>query len=275
MLRIRSLEHVFNAGTVAEMSVLHQLDLDLDDGEFVTIVGSNGAGKSTLFNAIAGAITPTAGSISVGGNEITAWPEHKRSRLIGRVFQDPNHGTAPSLTIAENVALAMSRGRPSRFRRAIGSTERKRIEVLLEPIGLGLEQRLDDRVSLLSGGQRQAMTLAMAAVARPRLLLLDEHTAALDPETARRVLDLTTAVVEEHQLTTLMITHNMSQAIEFGTRTVMLHKGRILLDLSSEQRRGLTADDLARRFGSAGAAEFVSGGVEFGEVTGVNKPSHD
>ena len=272
MLRIRSLGHVFNAGTVAEISVLRRLDLDIGDGEFVTVVGSNGAGKSTLFNAIAGAITPTEGSITVDGNEITAWPEHKRSRLIGRVFQDPNHGTSPSLTIAENVALAMSRDRRSRLRRAIGSSARQQIEGLLEPIGLGLERRLDDRVSLLSGGQRQAMTLVMAAAAKPRLLLLDEHTAALDPETAQRVMDLTTAEVDRHQLTTLMITHNMSQAIEYGTRTVMLHQGRIILDLSSEQRRGLTADDLARQFSSTGAGEFPSGGPVPAEIPHMSKP---
>lgn len=266
MLRIRSLTHVFNAGTIAETSVLNGLDLDIDDGEFVTVVGSNGAGKSTLFNAIAGAMAPTEGSITVDGNEITTWPEHRRSGLIGRVFQDPNHGTAPSLTIAENVAVAMNRGRRSRFRRAIDSTARQEIEGLLEPIGLGLEHRLDDRVSLLSGGQRQAMTLVMAAVAKPRLLLLDEHTAALDPETAQRVMDLTTTVVDDQRLTTLMITHNMSQAIAYGNRTVMLHKGRIILDLSSEQRRGLTADDLVRQFSRAGAAELFSGELALVEI---------
>ena len=273
MLRIRSLEHVFNAGTVAETQVLKRIDLDLDDGEFVIIVGSNGAGKSTLFNAISGAISPTAGSITLDGEEITRWPEHKRSHLIGRVFQDPNHGTAPSLTVAENVTLAMNRGRRARIRKAIGSKRRRWIEAILEPIGLGLERRLDDRVSLLSGGQRQAMTLTMAAVVRPRLLLLDEHTAALDPETARRVLDLTRAVIDEAGLTTLMITHNMSQAIGLGTRTLMLHKGRILHDLSAEQRRGLTADDLVRQFGRAGAAELLPGGPGPIDTTQPNDPS--
>ncbi len=275
MLCIRSLEHVFNVGTASETQVLRRIDLDLDDGEFVTVVGSNGAGKSTLFNAIAGAITPTAGSIALDGNEIAGWPEHKRSHLIGRVFQDPSHGTAPSLTIAENVALAMSRGRRSRFRRAIGSAKRKQIEELLEPIGLGLEQRLDQRVSLLSGGQRQAMTLAMAAVVRPRLLLLDEHTAALDPETARRVLKLTNTVVHDHGLSTLMITHNMNQAIEFGTRTVMLHKGRILLDLSSQRRSDLTADDLVEQFSSAGAADLLAGEFELFDTTHPTKASQE
>ncbi|MCY3805683.1 MAG: ATP-binding cassette domain-containing protein [bacterium] len=275
MLRVRSLEHVFNVGTVSEISVLRSIDLDLEDGEFVTVVGSNGAGKSTLFNAIAGALTPTAGSVTLDGSEITGWPEHKRSRLIGRVFQDPNHGTAPSLTIAENAALAMNRGRRSRLRKAIGPVKRRQIEALLEPIGLGLERRLDERVSLLSGGQRQAMTLVMAAIVRPRLLLLDEHTAALDPETARRVLELTDAVVREHGLTTLMITHNMNQAIEFGTRTVMLHKGRILLDLSSERRRGLTADDLVQQFSRAGAAELLSGGLEPPDTDQPGKPSQE
>ncbi|MCY4104288.1 MAG: ATP-binding cassette domain-containing protein [bacterium] len=275
MLRVRSLEHVFNVGTVSEISVLRSIDLDLEDGEFVTVVGSNGAGKSTLFNAIAGALTPTAGSVTLDGSEITGWPEHKRSRLIGRVFQDPNHGTAPSLTIAENAALAMNRGRRSRLRKAIGPVKRRQIEALLEPIGLGLERRLDERVSLLSGGQRQAMTLVMAAIVRPRLLLLDEHTAALDPETARRVLELTDAVVREHGLTTLMITHNMNQAIEFGTRTVMLHKGRILLDLSSERRRGLTADDLVQQFSRAGAAELLSGGLEPPDTDQPDKPSQE
>ena len=257
MLSVRSLQHVFNAGTVAETVVLRHIDLDIGDGEFVIVVGSNGAGKSTLFNAIAGTITPTAGSIIVDGSEITAWPEHRRSQLVGRVFQDPGLGTAPSLTIAENVTLALNRGQRSRFRKALGAARRRQIEELLEPIGLGLERRLDDRVSLLSGGQRQAMTLAMAAVVRPRLLLLDEHTAALDPETARRVLELTTSLVEKHELTTLMITHNMNQAVELGTRTVMLHEGRVLLDLAPEQRSGLTADDLVQHFSSAGAAELL------------------
>ena len=248
MLRIENLHQVFNAGEINEVHALRGINLQLETGEFATIVGSNGAGKSTLFNAIAGEFTPSRGRILIDDVDITGMPEHKRAALVGRVFQNPFHGTAAQMTIAENMSLAMLRAQPLGLGRGVNRLRRQQLAELLEPIGLGLENRLDDRVALLSGGQRQAMTLLMASLSAPKLLLLDEHTAALDPATAVRILDVTETLIADQGLTTLMITHNMQQAIAYGNRTLMLDKGEIILDVTQEEGQQLTVQGLIDKF---------------------------
>jgi putative ABC transport system ATP-binding protein len=248
MLQIENLYQIFNEGEINEVYALRDINLQLQNEEFVTIIGSNGAGKSTLFNAIAGEFTPTNGRIVLDGIDVTNWPEYKRAALIGRVFQNPFHGTAANMTIAENMSLAMLRTQKLGLRLGVNRVRRQKLVDLLEPIGLGLEKRLDEKVALLSGGQRQAMTLLMASLTYPKLFLLDEHTAALDPETAVRILEMTQTVIAEQQLATLMITHNMQQALTFGTRTLMLHKGEVVLDISQKERQGLTVQGLVDKF---------------------------
>ena len=248
MLTIKNISKTFNPGTVNEKRVFDGLSLHLEAGEFVTIIGSNGAGKSTLFNAVGGSFYVDGGSIYLDGKNITYLPEHRRSRSMGRLFQDPMKGTAPSMTIEENLALAYlrtSRGNP--FSR-ISARDKKCFREQLARLDMGLEDRMKQPVGLLSGGQRQALTLLMATMVPPRLLLLDEHTAALDPGTAHKVLALTRRVVEENGLTCMMITHNMAQALELGTRTLMMAEGRIVLDVRGEERSGLTVEDLLDRF---------------------------
>jgi len=248
MLRIENLHQIFNEGEINEVYALRGINLQLQNEEFVTIIGSNGAGKSTLFNAIAGEFLPTDGRIELDGIDVTRWPEYKRAALIGRVFQNPFHGTAANMTIAENMSLAMLRTEKLGLRLGVNRGRRQKLADLLAPIGLGLEKRLDDKVALLSGGQRQAMTLLMASLSFPKLLLLDEHTAALDPATAVRILEMTQSVIAEQRLATLMITHNMQQALTYGTRTLMLHKGEVVLDISQEERLGLTVQGLVDKF---------------------------
>jgi putative tryptophan/tyrosine transport system ATP-binding protein len=248
MLQIDNLHQIFNEGEVNEVVALRGINLHLANEEFVTIIGSNGAGKSTLFNAIAGEFIPSRGGIAIDGIDVTKWPEYRRAALVGRVFQNPFHGTAANMTIAENMSLAMLRTQKLGLRLGVNGSRRQKLAGLLEPIGLGLEKRLDDKVALLSGGQRQAMTLLMASLSSPKLLLLDEHTAALDPATAANILEITQSVIEEQRLTTLMITHNMQQALTYGMRTLMLHKGEIVLDLSQEERLGLTVQGLVDKF---------------------------
>lgn len=248
MLQLENLHQKFNAGEINEVYALKGIDLLVANEEFVTIIGSNGAGKSTLFNAIAGEFTPTNGRIELNGIDVTKWPEHKRAALIGRVFQNPFHGTAANMTIAENMSLAMLRTQRLGLRLGVNRGRRKKLADLLEPIGLGLETRLNDKVALLSGGQRQAMTLLMASLSQPKLLLLDEHTAALDPATAARILQITQSVIKDQRLATLMITHNMQQALTYGTRTLMLHKGEIVLDIAQKEREGLTVQGLIDKF---------------------------
>lgn len=248
MLHIENLHQIFNAGEVNEVYALKGINLLLENEEFATIIGSNGAGKSTLFNAISGEFTPSRGRIVLDGIDVTDWPEYKRAMLIGRVFQNPYHGTAAQMTIAENMSLAMLRSQRLGLRLGVSRLRRQKLADLLEPIGLGLEKRLNDKVALLSGGQRQAMTLLMASLSLPKLLLLDEHTAALDPATAVRILEITQSVIEDQRLATLMITHNMQQALTYGTRTLMLHKGEIVLDISHEERQGLTVQGLVDKF---------------------------
>jgi len=249
MLHINGISKTFNPGTVNEKQVFSGLSLTVKPGEFVTIIGSNGAGKSTLFNAVAGSFFVDAGSITLDGENITFLPEHRRSRTIGRLFQDPLKGTAPNMTIEENLALAYlrtSRGKAPFSR--ITRQDRSLFREKLRQLEMGLEDRMKEPVGLLSGGQRQALTLLMATIVPPRLLLLDEHTAALDPATADKVLDLTRRVVEENRLTCMMITHNMKQALELGSRTLMMAEGTVVLDVSGEERRGLTVEDLLARF---------------------------
>jgi len=249
MLMIQSISKTFNPGTVNEKCALRKLSLHLEAGDFVTIVGSNGAGKSTLFNAIAGNFYVDEGRIRLDGLDVTFLPDHKRSHSIGRLFQDPLRGTAPHMTIEENLSLAYLRSSSgtspfSHISKADKALFRERLQLL----GMGLEDRMQQPVGLLSGGQRQALTLLMATIVTPKLLLLDEHTAALDPATAEKVLQLTTQIVSEHRITCLMITHNMSQALELGNRTLMMADGQIVLDIAGEERSKLSVEDLAQRF---------------------------
>ncbi|MCC6176892.1 MAG: ATP-binding cassette domain-containing protein [Chloroflexi bacterium] len=248
MIRLDRVSVTFHPGTVNEVRALRGTVLDLADGEFVTVVGSNGAGKSTLLNTIAGVLLPLHGRVLIADRDVTGWPEHRRASLVGRVFQNPLDGTAATMSVEENLALALRRGRSRGLRQAVGPKERRDFGDYLASLGLGLEARLKAPVGLLSGGQRQALTLLMATLARPRVLLLDEHTAALDPAAAADIEQLTARLVAEQGLTTLMVTHNMQQALRFGTRTIMLHRGEIALDVGCQERDGMTVDDLVRRF---------------------------
>ena len=249
MLKIQNISKTFNPGTVNAKAALSDLSLHLDPGDFVTIIGSNGAGKSTLFNAIAGSFYVDDGSIALDGKDITFLPEHKRSRSIGRLFQDPLRGTAPSMTIEENLALAYLRTTEgaSPFSR-ISKKDKAEFQEKLSLLNMGLEDRMKQPVGLLSGGQRQALTLLMATMVTPKLLLLDEHTAALDPGTAEKVLNLTRDIVARDHISCLMITHNMKQALELGNRTLMMADGNIVLDVGGEERTHMSVDDLLRRF---------------------------
>ena len=258
MLDLKNVSKTFHPGTVNARTALNDLTLHLDEGDFVTVIGGNGAGKSTLLNAIAGTFAVDSGSISIGGQDVSRLPEFKRAALIGRVFQDPMQGTAATMQIEENLALAARRGQPRGLRWGITKEEREKYRKLLQPLDLGLENRLTAKVGLLSGGQRQALTLLMAALKRPKLLLLDEHTAALDPKTAAKVLSLSDQIVAENHLTTLMITHNMKDAIRHGNRLLMMSAGRIVLDISGEEKKKLTVEDLLHRFSLASDGEMLS-----------------
>ncbi len=251
MLDVKNIRKTFNPGTVNEKTALNGVSLTLGDGEFVTVIGGNGAGKSTLLNAVAGVWPVDSGSISIGGADVTKLPEHKRAKYIGRVFQDPMMGTAATMQIEENMALAARRGRARTLRPGITQDEREHYREMLKILDLGLEDRLTSKVGLLSGGQRQALTLLMAALRKPDLLLLDEHTAALDPKTAAKVLEATERIVQKDKLTTLMITHNMRDAIVHGNRLIMMYEGRIALDISGEDKKKLTVEDLLAKFGQA------------------------
>ena len=256
MLDIRKISKTFNPGTVNEKKALSGLSLHLSKGEFVTIVGSNGAGKSTLFNAVAGSFYVDGGRIALDGIDLTYLPEHRRSRHIGRLFQDPLRGTAPHMTIEENLALAYLRsGARSPFR-CIGKSDRERFVHSLEKLDMGLENRLKQPVGLLSGGQRQALTLLMATIVPPKLLLLDEHTAALDPAAAEKVLCLTKSIIADYGITAMMVTHNMEQALALGSRTLMMAEGKIVLDVSGEERGGMTVNDLIAKFKNNTGAEL-------------------
>ena len=248
MLEVRQLYKTFNAGTINEKRAMNGVSLTLDDGDFVTVIGGNGAGKSTLLNLVAGVFPPDAGSITIDGQDVTKLPEHRRARYIGRVFQDPMMGTAATMGIEENLALAYRRGKARGLRYGITNAERKLYREKLAILGLGLEDRMTSKVGLLSGGQRQALTLLMATLQKPKLLLLDEHTAALDPKTAAKVLETTEKIVQRDHLTTLMITHNMRDAIAHGNRLIMTDAGRIVADIRGEEKQNLTVQDLLDKF---------------------------
>ena len=258
MLDLKNVSKTFHPGTVNARTALNDLTLHLDEGDFVTVIGGNGAGKSTLLNAIAGTFAVDRGSISIGGQDVTRLPEYKRAALIGRVFQDPMLGTAATMQIEENLALATRRGQTRGLKWGITKAEREKYRALLQPLDLGLEDRLTAKVGLLSGGQRQALTLLMASLQQQKLLLLDEHTAALDPKTAAKVLALSDQIVAENHLTTLMITHNMKDAIRHGNRLLMMSAGKVVLDISGEEKRKLTVEDLLHRFSLAADGEMLS-----------------
>ena len=255
MLEIKEIWKTFNAGTVNEKQALRGLSLTLKDGDFCTVIGGNGAGKSTMLNAVAGTWAVDAGSISIGGTDVTHLPEYKRAPYIGRVFQDPMLGTAPSMQIIENLALAARRGQRRGLSWGVTKEEKGRYQEMLKNLDLGLEDRLTSKVGLLSGGQRQALTLLMASLKKPKLLLLDEHTAALDPKTAAKVLELSDRIVSESKLTTMMVTHNMKDAIAHGNRLIMMYDGRIVIDVSGEEKKKLTVPQLLELFSKVSGSD--------------------
>lgn len=256
MLDIKNIYKTFNPGTINEKVALNGVSLHLKDGDFVTVIGGNGAGKSTLLNAVAGTWLVDEGQILIDGQDVTKLPEHKRATYLGRVFQDPMNGTAATMEIQENLALAKRRGKPRLLRSGITKKEREEYHELLKVLGLGLESRMTSKVGLLSGGQRQALTLLMATLQKPKLLLLDEHTAALDPKTAAKVLEITDMIVNRDKLTTLMITHNMKDAIAHGNRLIMMMDGKIILDIEGEEKKKLTVRDLLDQFERVSGEQF-------------------
>lgn len=258
MLQVNHIHKVFNAGTVNEKHALKDVSLTLEDGDFVTVIGGNGAGKSTLLNAIAGTFPVDAGEILIDGIDVTKLPEHRRAQYLGRVFQDPMNGTAATMEIQENLALAKRRGKVRTLLPGITKAEKAEYRELLKILDLGLEERMTSKVGLLSGGQRQAVTLLMASLKQPKLLLLDEHTAALDPKTAAKVLETTDKIVNRNRLTTLMITHNMKDAIAHGNRLIMMMDGRIIFDIRGEEKQQLTVEELLRKFEVVSGQEFAS-----------------
>ena len=255
MLEIKEIWKTFNPGTVNEKQALRGVSLTLNDGDFCTVIGGNGAGKSTMLNAVAGTWSVDGGSISIGGVDVTKLPEYRRAPYIGRVFQDPMLGTAPTMQILENLALAARRGQRRRLRWGVTKAEKARYQEMLRGLDLGLEDRLTSKVGLLSGGQRQALTLLMASLKRPKLLLLDEHTAALDPKTAAKVLELSDRIVAESGLTTMMVTHNMKDAIQHGNRLIMMYDGKIAIDVSGEEKKKLTVHQLLELFNKVSGSD--------------------
>lgn len=258
MLELQGVYKTFNPGTVNEKHALNGVNLKLEEGDFVTVIGGNGAGKSTMLNAIAGVWPVDEGSISIGGTDVTGLPDFKRAALIGRVFQDPMTGTAATMEIEENLALAARRGKKRGLRWGVSAAEREKFREKLQILNLGLEDRMTAKVGLLSGGQRQALTLLMATLQKPKLLLLDEHTAALDPKTAEKVLEATEKVIQKDHLTTLMVTHNMRDAIAHGNRLIMMNDGKVILDIKGEEKKNLTVADLMKQFELAAGEELVS-----------------
>ena len=255
MLELINVCKTFNPGTVNAKTALNDLNLTLNDGDFVTVIGGNGAGKSTMLNAIAGSFQIDSGKIVIDGTDITGLPEHKRAAFLGRVFQDPMMGTAPTMQIVENLALAARRGQSRGLKWGITKAEKEQYQEMLRKLDLGLEDRLTSKVGLLSGGQRQALTLLMASLQKPKLLLLDEHTAALDPKTAAKVLELSDRIVAENHLTTMMVTHNMKDAIAHGNRLIMMYDGRIVIDVSGEEKKKLTVPQLLELFSKVSGSD--------------------
>lgn len=258
MLEIKNVYKTFNPGTINEKRALNGLNLTLNDGDFVTVIGGNGAGKSTMLNMVAGVYPVDSGSIIIDGTDVTRLPEHKRAKYLGRVFQDPMMGTAADMWIEENMALASRRGQARGLKWAISKSEREQFKEMLSELDLGLENRLSAKVGLLSGGQRQALTLLMAVMKKPKLLLLDEHTAALDPKTAAKVLALSDKFIEEEHLTAMMVTHNMKDAIAHGNRLIMMNNGKIILDVSGEEKKKLTVEYLLEAFTKLSGSEFAN-----------------
>ena len=258
MLEVKEVYKTFNAGTINEKKALNGVNLKLNEGDFVTIIGGNGAGKSTTLNMIAGVYPIDRGTITIGGVNVSTWPEYKRAQFLGRVFQDPMMGTAAGMQIEENMALAYRRGKRRGLKWGVTNEEREIYREELKILGLGLEDRMTSKVGLLSGGQRQALTLLMATLQKPKLLLLDEHTAALDPKTAKTVLDLTEKIIEEDHLTALMVTHNMKDAIRMGNRLIMMQDGRVIYDVSGEEKKNLKVSDLMAKFQEASGTEFAN-----------------
>lgn len=258
MLEIKNVYKTFNPGTINEKRALNDLNLTLNDGDFVTVIGGNGAGKSTMLNMIAGVYPVDSGSIVIDGIDVTRLPEHKRAKYLGRVFQDPMMGTAADMWIEENMALASRRGQHRGLSWAINKAEREQFKEMLKELDLGLEDRLSAKVGLLSGGQRQALTLLMAVMKKPKLLLLDEHTAALDPKTAAKVLELSDKFIAEEHLTAMMVTHNMKDAIAHGNRLIMMNNGHIILDVAGEEKKKLTVEYLLEAFTKLSGSEFAN-----------------
>ncbi len=261
MLEVKGVYKTFNPGTVNEKRALNGLELTLADGDFVTVIGSNGAGKSTALNAIAGVWPVDAGKIFIDGEDVTGLPEYKRARYLGRVFQDPMTGTAATMEIQENLALALRRGQRRGLRQGITQKEKDQFREMLRTLDLGLEDRMTAKVGLLSGGQRQALTLLMATLKKPKLLLLDEHTAALDPKTAEKVLNTTESIIRESHLTAFMVTHNMKDAIAHGNRLIMMNEGRIILDVAGEEKKRLTIKDLLDKFAELSGSSITNDSV--------------
>ncbi len=250
MIKLEGVRKTFKAGTVDEKIAIDGIDLHVAKGDFVTVIGSNGAGKTTLLNLISGTVAPDDGDVYLSGTQVTRFPEHKRARFLGRIFQDPLLGTAASMTIKENMAMADLRGRPRGLRWGVAKSRLEFYRERLKMLELGLENRLEESVSLLSGGQRQSLTLLMATLSVPKLLLLDEHTAALDPKTAQRVMELTDRIISDNNLTTIMVTHNMNQAIRYGNSMIMLHEGKIIYKVEGEAKTALTVAEVVRKFGA-------------------------
>lgn len=258
MLEVRNLYKVFSKNTVNENKLFDNMNLTLDKGDFVTIIGSNGAGKSTLLNIIAGSIQEDGGSISLEGKELSGIPEYKRASNIGRVFQDPSKGTAPEMTILENLSMAENKGRAFGLGLGISKKNIGRFKELLSELNLGLEDKLNTKVGLLSGGQRQALSLVASLMSKPELLLLDEHTAALDPKTSERIIEITEKIVNQNKTTTLMVTHNLNHAVKLGNRLIMMHRGEIVLDIKGEEKKDLTTEKLLKCFDRVQDKEFLS-----------------
>jgi putative ABC transport system ATP-binding protein len=258
MLKIEDVVKVFNPGTINEKIALDGVSFSLKEGEFVTVIGGNGAGKSTALNAIAGLWPVDAGKIYIGGEDVTRLSEHKRAQYLGRVFQDPMMGTATTMSIEENMAIAARRGKSRGLSWGITRAEREKYREMLKMLNLGLEDRLTGKVGLLSGGQRQAITLLMASIQKPKLLLLDEHTAALDPKTAAKVLEISDRIIEENHLTAMMVTHNMRDAIAHGNRLIMMHEGKVILNIEGEEKKKLTVADLLQQFEKVSGEEFAN-----------------
>lgn len=256
MLKINSVSKLFNKNTPDEHKGLENLNLNVTDGEFVTIIGGNGAGKSTLFNVVSGSMLCDSGNIELDGKDITYMPEHKRAAFIGRIFQDPMKGTAPNMTVGENLIIAYMRSTKKHIMKVPTKKDKSIIREKLSELGLGLEDRMNTKIGLLSGGQRQAITLIMATLVKPKLLLLDEHTAALDPVSAKSVIDLTNSIVSDNKITTLMITHNISSALALGSRTVMMDSGSIAIDITGDERNSMTVNDLVKKFNKIKNKEF-------------------